>query len=181
MQNRQGRIPRGKGLGGSSLLNYMQYVRGHPNDYDSWDVPGWSFSDVFPYFLKSEDAECCPNDRNHAHGGPLTVSQVQPESELPGRFVNACVADGLPLADPSLGVEGVGISRVTTRQGRRWSTARAFLRPALGRPNLVVGTHAHVTRVRFNEQNEAIGVDFERLGHKRTVRLQTASSWGWVF
>lgn len=201
----QGNIPRGKVLGGSSVLNYMQYVssalfqcflqfteicfavkryvRGHPHDYDSWQLPGWSHTDLFPYFLKSENAVCCPNDPNHGHDGPLTISRVQPGTVIPEHFLQACEADGLPRVDPSLGIEGAGVTLYTMQHGRRWSTAQAFLTPVMNRNNLHVATSALVQRVLFengaDDVPRAVGVELKR--HDVIQKVRLSCSWNFGF
>lgn len=153
-------VPRGKMLGGSSGLNYMAYVRGHPADFDSWaedGATGWSYADVLPYFRKSEglaQSDDIPIDAPaHNNAGPLGVSVRSPI--LPGarEFVEAAEAAGIPRGDYNGrdrgGPTGVAsLLQTTTRQGKRSSTYRAFLEgEPERRPNLTIITGAQATRV----------------------------------
>ena len=137
--------PRGRGLGGSSALNYMAYVRGNAADYDAWEsehgASGWSFHDVLPLFKRSEDARgCIPSDRAaidaeyHGMDGPLSVSTKQPASPSAEAFVEAAQEAGHALVDYN-GREQVGVSlhQHTVRHGTRCSAARAFLDPLFER------------------------------------------------
>jgi choline dehydrogenase len=153
-------VPRGKMLGGSSGLNYMAYVRGHPGDFDAWaraGAVGWSYRDVLPYFKKSEGltpSNDVPIDKSaHNTSGPLGVSVRSPI--LPGarEFVDAAVAAGIPRGDYNgkdrLNPAGVvSLLQTTTREGKRSSTYHAYLEGAIERrPNLTVITGSLVTRV----------------------------------
>lgn len=147
------RWAKGKVLGGSSSINGLVYVRGHRLDYDGWaqlGCPGWSFEEVLPYFRRSEDWQGPPSEWR-GQGGPLCVSppfDLLPVDEV---FMAACTEVGLPR-NPDYNAaeqEGVSVFQMTARDGRRMSTARAFLRPALGRPNLQVMTGCTVTRIEF--------------------------------
>jgi choline dehydrogenase len=160
-------------LGGSSSINAMIYVRGHRADYDGWaalGADGWGFSDVLPYFKKSED-----NARGasayHGTGGPLRVEDQRDPSPLSRAFVEAAAAAGVAPTDDFNGPrqEGAGIYQVTQRGGRRHSAAAAFLRPALARPNLEVRTGAHAARIVF-EGDRAAGVEFLHDGLRKTAR-----------
>ncbi len=155
-------VPRGKMLGGSSGLNYLAYVRGHPGDFDGWaagEGKGWSYDDVLPYFVKSEDlAPPDPPDGvvidDEAHGtdGPLGVSVRSPRTLAAEQFVEAAQAAGIPMGDYNARDRGgpVGVSslfQTTTREGKRSSTYHAFLEPALDRSNLTIITHALVEQI----------------------------------
>lgn len=151
MNNRPLFTPRGKTLGGSSSINAMVYIRGNRGDYDEWSElgnDGWSWKDVKPYFLKSENNEQFKDD-HHAQGGPLNVTFPNIRSPLEKDFVQA--AEALQYKhNPDFNgetQEGVGIHQATQKNGRRWSSAAAYLRPALKRPNLTVITEAPVKRV----------------------------------
>ena len=140
--------PRGKVLGGSSATNAMMYIRGHATDYDHWASlgnPGWRFDELLPLFKKSEHQQRGAN-RFHGVGGPLAVSDIEPFSRLSRGFIEAGIALGLPPNHDFNGAEqeGVGPYQATIANGVRQSTAEAFLRPALRRPNLTVRTHAHM-------------------------------------
>jgi len=161
--------PRGKVLGGSSSINAMVYIRGQQGDYDDWAAagnPGWSWDEVLPYFKKSEDHVFGASE-HHGAGGALRVSdfadQVHP---LCQRFLDAGRALGFARTEDFNGStkEGFGLWQMTIRDGRRESTANAFLRPAMGRSNLQVKTHAHVTRVLIEGQR-ATGVECRIKGH----------------
>ena len=159
--------PRGRTLGGSSSINYMIYIRGHAGDYDAWrdaGNPGWGFEDVLPFFRKSEHNERMENGF-HARGGPLNVADHRFRHPLSAMFVESARNAGVPPNDDFNGEEqaGCGFYQVTQKDGLRWSTASAYLRPALARPNLTVLTNALSTRVRFDGQR-AVGVDYTRLG-----------------
>src|SRR6266480_3304363 len=137
-------IPRGKSLGGSSSMNAMLYVRGSPLDYDAWErqgAAGWGYSDVLPYFLKSEDNARGASEF-HGAGGPLRVSEQRSPRSLNRRLLAASGAAGIPRIADYNGPEqdGASVFQVTQRNGQRFSAADAFLHPARGRPNLEVVT-----------------------------------------
>jgi choline dehydrogenase-like flavoprotein len=174
-------VPRGKMLGGSSGLNYMAYVRGHPGDFDSWaenGATGWSYADVLPYFRKSEGL--CPCDsiaidaQAHSTAGPLGVSVRSPILPGASEFVEAAVAAGIPRGDYNGrdrgGPSGVAsLFQTTTKKGKRSSTYRAFLEgDAENRPNLTILTGAHATRVLLDE-GTAKGVEYRAGGVTRAV------------
>ena len=152
-------VPRGKMLGGSSGLNYMAYVRGHPGDFDSWaagGAEGWSYDEVLPYFLKAEgfvhSPELHPDLDMHGHNGPVGVSVRQPILRASTQFVEAAGAAGLKQGDYNgrdrLDPQGVAsLFQTTTKDGRRSSTFHAYLEPAMDRENLTVVTGALVERV----------------------------------
>jgi len=168
-------IPRGKSLGGSSSMNAMLYVRGRPLDYALWEeqgAPGWGWDDVLPYFVKSEDNARGASEF-HGAGGELRVSeQRSPRASVDRALIEACQAAGIPRTNDPNGPEqdGVSMFQVTQKNGRRWSAADAFLRPALGRANLEVVTGATVLRVEL-EGTRATGVRYrDRLRREKTVR-----------
>jgi choline dehydrogenase len=163
-------LPRGKVLGGSSSTNAMIYIRGNKRDYDDWGVPGWSWDDLFPYFLKAEDNERGASEW-HAVGGPLPVSDSRSENRICSAFVEAGLEAGLPRNDDFNGAEqdGVGRYQLTQRGGMRASAAVAYLHPAMQRPNLTVMPYMHVTRVLF-EGTRAVGVEATRLGEAQELR-----------
>jgi choline dehydrogenase-like flavoprotein len=140
--------PRGKGLGGSSSMNAMLYVRGRPLDYDLWEAQGadgWGWKDVRPYFLKSED-NARGESEHHATGGPLRVEDENSPRPLTAAFLESAEAAGIPRVDDYNAEEQDGASpvQVTQRNGKRWSAADAFLHPAAKRPNLTVLTNSQV-------------------------------------
>ncbi len=157
--------PRGKVLGGSSSINAMLYIRGQRRDYDLWrqaGCEGWSWDDVLPFFRKSEDYEHGA-DALHGAGGPLHVSDMITRHAVSDAAIEASVQAGIPRNDDFNGPaqEGVGYYQVTMRDGRRCSTAQAFLHPLRERVNLHVETECLVEKILF-ENNEAIGVQYRR-------------------
>src|SRR5262245_35980717 len=156
-------IPRGRVLGGSSSINGMVYVRGQPRDYDVWRQlgnAGWSWDDVLPYFKKSEDF-ANGADVLHGAGGELRVEDARVRWEILDAFRDAAEEIGIPkTADYNAGnYEGSAYFQVTQRRGVRWSSATAFLKPAMGRPNLRVLTNAQVKCLQI-EGRRASGVEF---------------------
>jgi choline dehydrogenase-like flavoprotein len=173
LNGRRGYQPRGKVVGGSSSINAMIYLRGQHADYDHWAAqgnPGWAWNDVKPYFLKAEHNER-GTDEWHATGGPLNVMDLRQVNPLTQHFLQAAEQAGLPRNADFNGAqqEGVGLYQVTQRQGERFSAAKAYLTPNLGRPNLQLETGAHVTRVLF-EQRRAVGVEIVQAGMRRELR-----------
>jgi choline dehydrogenase len=166
-------IPRGKTLGGSSSINGMVYVRGQPRDYDVWRQlgnAGWSWDDVLPYFKKSEDYIHGADDL-HGAGGELRVEEARVDWEILDAFRDACEQVGIPKTnDYNAGnYEGSSYFQVTQKRGVRWSTATAFLRPAMNRSNLRVVTNAQTARVRM-EGRRATGVEFWQDGVLRSAQ-----------
>jgi choline dehydrogenase-like flavoprotein len=162
---RQRYLPRGRTLGGSSSINAMVYIRGNRADYDEWAAMGfggWGWEDVLPYFIKAEDNERGASEL-HGAGGPLRVSEGRSRYSTCAAFIEAAVQAGLPPNDDFNGPEqdGVGWYQLTQRDGMRCSTAVAYLHPALTRPNLMVMTDAHVTRVVLDGLR-ATGVEVDR-------------------
>ena len=166
-------LPRGRVLGGSSSLNSMIYMRGNRLDYDGWAAmgfPGWGYEDVLPYFRRSED-----NERGesyyHGVGGPLTVSDCRSMQPLAGACIEATIDTGIASIDDHNGPtqEGVGWFQFTQRDGRRCSTAVAYLRPALERGNVEVLTDALATGILF-EGGRAVGVEMLRNNNSENVR-----------
>jgi len=148
-------IPRGRGLGGSALINGMVYFRGHPRDYDAWSsagAAGWSYREVLPYFCRSEHNENFGASKFHGRGGPMNVRNVTHPNPLNSAFFDALAGLGVrPRADLNgEDSEGMGLRQLSIRGGKRETTARALLYPALGRPNLTVLTGMQATRVILN-------------------------------
>ncbi len=169
-------VPRGRMLGGSSSLNYMAYVRGHPGDFDSWaenGADGWSYDEVLPYFRKSEalapSGDLVIDDAAHGTDGPMGVSLRSPVLEGPREFVAAAEAAGIPRGDYNGRDRGgptgvVSLLQTTTARGQRTSTYRAFLEGAEARPNLTIITHAQVTRIVLDDttgEATATGVEYK--------------------
>jgi choline dehydrogenase-like flavoprotein len=165
-------LPRGRVLGGTSSTNAMLYVRGTRVDYDGWNQPGWSYDELLPYFKRSEDNERGASEY-HGTGGPLSVSDNRSHNPSSVAFVEAAVQAGYKANEDFNGaqLDGFGEFQLTQRDGRRWSTAAAFLRPALGRPNLTVRTDFQAHRVVF-ENGRAVGVFGEGLDGEATIRAE---------
>ena len=171
--NREILFPRGKGLGGSSSINGLLYVRGQPEDYDHWAQlgnRGWSWDDVLPYFRKSERWQGVAGESRGTEG-PLTVSHLAETPELCGAIIAAAREVGLPFADDmNDGAHEKIAYYQQTRRGRfRASAARSYLAPVMKRPNLRVITGAQVNRVLL-EGRRAVGIEFERGGAVEQVR-----------
>ncbi|HZP77466.1 MAG TPA: choline dehydrogenase [Pseudolabrys sp.] len=172
LNNRRIIQPRGKVLGGSSSINGLLYIRGQHADFDHWRQlgnAGWSFRDVLPYFRRAEDQQRGA-DEMHGSGGPLAVSDVPDPHPLCEAFITACEQAGLPRNDDFNGPEqeGAGYFQLTSRNGRRCSTAVGYLKPALRRGNLVVVTHALTTRILFDGRR-AVGVEYRRDGQRHVA------------
>jgi choline dehydrogenase-like flavoprotein len=175
LNGRRGYQPRGRVLGGSSAINAMIYVRGHSWDYDHWAAlgnPGWSYAEVLPYFKRSEHNETI-SDAFHGSGGPLNVADLRSDNPFVGRFIAAGRQAGYAQNRDFNGVqqEGVGAYQVTQIGGERCSAARAYLEPALPRPNLHVVSEARALRIVF-EGRRAVGVEIERGGKRQTLRAR---------
>lgn len=166
LKNRRLYLPRGKVLGGSSSLNGMVYIRGHRSDYDHWSAlgnAGWSYAEVLPYFKRSED-NVRGESLYHGAGGGLKVSDAPCEHVLFDRFVEAGHEIGYPLTDDFNGVQQEGFARyqATLRNGKRCSSAAAFLTPAVrARINLTIMPDAHVTRLVLSG-SKVIGVEYKK-------------------
>ena len=167
--------PRGRVLGGSSSLNAMVYVRGHALDYDRWaraGLAGWSYADLLPYFKRAETRDLGA-DAYRGGAGPLRVTAGRTQNPLFDAFIEAGLQAGYPFTEDMNGFqqEGFGRMDMTIHRGRRCSAARAYLGPALGRPNLALEVGALVTRVLF-EGRRAVGVEFARKGRVHRVRAE---------
>ncbi|MGW0637841.1 GMC family oxidoreductase [Nocardia salmonicida] len=173
MDGRTAYWPRMKALGGCSSMNAMIYIRGNRADYDGWrdqhGATGWGYDDVLPYFRRSESNTRFDDDF-HGVQGPLHVEDRRYTHELTDAWVQGAVASGLKPNDDFNGAtqEGVGRYQVTCKNGRRWSTADGYLRPALDRPNLTVRTHSLVTKVLLRGAT-ATGVTYRRDGVEHTA------------
>ncbi|OLB81264.1 MAG: choline dehydrogenase [Actinobacteria bacterium 13_2_20CM_2_71_6] len=163
-------LPRGRVLGGSSSTNAMVYARANRVDYDGWGQPGWSYADLLPYFRLSEDNERGESEY-HGAGGPLAVSDARARNPSAAAFVEAAVQAGFPRNDDVNGAEqeGFGFFQVTQRDGRRCSSAVAFLHPAMDRPNLTVEVNLQTHRILI-ENGRATGVVGRRLDDELTIR-----------
>ena len=163
VSNRTMYIPRGKVLGGSSSLNGTIYIRGNRTDYDHWAYlgnPGWDYDSVLPSFKKSEDYYGGAG-AYHGAGGSLTVSRIERPTALTEAFIAAGQSIGLARNDDFAGEStlGIGLCDLTVRDGRRCSTAVAFLRPAMNRPNLTVVTRASTRRL-ILRNGRCVGVEY---------------------
>ena len=170
---REIKIPRGRALGGSSSINGMVYMRGHPLDYDDWSAAGnagWSYAEVLPYFLKSENNAAHPDSPFHGTDGPLRVGDLEKRNPLTETFLEAAGSMQMPFRDDfnAGDQEGCGYRQVTIHKGRRQSTAVAFLKPVQNRPNLEVITDANTSRVLFDGRR-ANGVEIEQQGRLRRI------------
>ena len=160
--------PRGKVLGGSSSINGLLYVRGQAADFDQWaqlGCTGWSHSDVLPYFRRAEGNERLGKDENHGGDGPLNVSDPRDTHPISDAVIKAGVEAGLPFNDDVNGASQDGISyfQMTVKNGRRWSLAMAYLRPALKRRNLTLEIHAQAEKVLI-EGRRATGIRYHQNG-----------------
>jgi choline dehydrogenase-like flavoprotein len=167
--------PKGKVLGGSSSINGLLYIRGQHADYDDWrdaGCDGWGFRDVLPYFRRMEHQERGASEW-HGVGGPVNVSDFSTRHPLSAAMLEACVEAGIPRSEDINGAEQGGVTwfQITTRNGRRCSTAVAYLHPAMNRPNLKVETDALATRVLF-EGRRAVGVEYRRDGQRHVARAR---------
>ncbi|TPI10810.1 choline dehydrogenase [Mesorhizobium sp. B4-1-3] len=166
--------PRGKLLGGSSSINAMVFIRGAREDFDAWAAagnPGWSYDDLLAAFKAMED-NAAGADQWRGVGGPLHVTDCsRAVHPLTKRYLAAAEQAGLPLNPDFNGAsqEGVGVYQITTKNGRRMSAARAFLRPAMKRGNVRVETNALATRILF-EGKRAVGIEYEQNGEIKTAR-----------
>ena len=164
--------PRGRGWGGSSSINAMIYTRGHSSDYDHWRQlgnPGWSYSDVLPYFKRAENYEGDGDDEYHGKGGPLNVKKsTRDDDVLLDKFVEAGLQAGFPLTNDFNGKQQEGFSRYehTIKGSKRFSSARAYLYPALSRKNLYTKINVVVDKVLFKNK-KAIGVEYFEKGKRK--------------
>lgn len=187
MNNNRCNWPRGKVMGGSSVLNYMMYTRGNRRDYDRWAElgnPGWSYKDVLPYFKKYEGSSVPDAEPEYVgRDGPVKVSYVNWRSHIAEAFVEAAQQDGLKYRDYNGKIQnGVSYLHTTTRNSTRWSSNRAYLYPIKGkRPNLHVKKLAYVTKVLIDPQTKtAYGVMVLTDGkmHKILARREVIVSAG---
>jgi choline dehydrogenase len=167
--------PRGKMLGGTSSMNAQMHVRGNRADYDAWAALGntaWGYDDVLPYFRRSEHNERGPSPFRGT-GGPLTISDLRDPNPATTAFLAAAVEAGFARSADVNGErqDGVDYTQVTQKRGARASTASAYLRPAMRRPNLSVVTGAQATRIRF-EGRRARGVAYRRGGTLTTAHAE---------
>ncbi|HEY5410298.1 MAG TPA: GMC family oxidoreductase N-terminal domain-containing protein [Caulobacteraceae bacterium] len=169
-------LPRGKVLGGSSSINGLFYMRGHPRDYDTWrqmGCDGWGYADVLPYFKRMETSWRGAG-KYHGGSGPLSVRPIDTKLLLHDPLMATAKNAGYPVSDDLSGEvpEGFSKGEVTIdRRGRRASAYRAYLHPALRRPNLTIETDALTTRVLI-ETGRAVGVEISQQGKLRQIRAE---------
>lgn len=176
LQGRRIPWPRGRVLGGSSAINAMIYIRGAREDYDLWrdaGNTGWSWTDVFPYFLRAENQERGAS-AFHAVGGPLNVADLRFVSPLSKAFVDGAGRIGLESNGDFNGASqlGAGLFQVTQKNGRRCSAAEAYLRPARGRQNLTIQVNTRVTRIAMRGAR-ATAVEYISDGRSETVEASS--------
>ena len=177
MNQRRIHCPRGKVIGGSSSINGMVYIRGHALDYEGWaqrfGLDNWGYAHCLPYFRKSE-TRAKGGDAYRGEGGPLHVSTGACENPLYQAFIEAGMQAGYAYTEDMNGYrqEGFGPMDMTVHKGRRWSTAMAYLRPALKRPNVFLRTSALTTRVLFEgtDAPRAVGVEVVHHGQRMQLR-----------
>lgn len=175
LNGRKGYQPRGKCLGGSSAINAMVYIRGHRQDYDDWSAlgnTGWSYDEVLPYFIKSENNQRIKN-QYHGNDGPLSVIDLHSDNPLQQKYLAAAKQQGYRILDDFNGEEqeGLGIYQVTHINGERCSSARAYLFPHLKRKNLTVETSAQTQRILI-ENGVAVGVEYKQNGQLKQIRAR---------
>ena len=176
LNGRIGYQPRGKGLGGSSAINAMVYIRGHQWDYDHWAAlgnTGWSFADVLPYFKRAENNTDFGGEY-HGKDGPLHVNRLRTDNPVHETFLQAAREGQFKIRDDfnAEDHEGLGPYQVTQHNGERWSAARAYIHPYMGpRANLRVETQAHATSIIF-EGKRAVGVKYRKGNELREIRAR---------
>ena len=176
LNGRIGYQPRGKGLGGSSAINAMVYIRGHKADYDQWAAlgnSGWAYADVLPYFKRSEDNDELDGEY-HGKGGPLHVTGSRSDNPVREMFLQGAREAQLRIRDDFNGAEqeGLGTYQLTQKDGERWSAARGYIHPFMAsRGNLKVETAAQATRILF-EGKRAVGVEFIQGKEKKVIRAR---------
>ncbi len=173
LANRRIPIPRGRVIGGSGSINGMVYFRGQPSDYEDWVAagnPGWSYREVLPYFLRSERNLFYAGSPYHGTDGPMNVKFVDRPNPMTAAFLAAMAGLGYPHCEDFNGPnpEGYGLRQGTILDGRRVSTATAYLGPARARANLTVLTDALAERVVFDGRR-AVGVDVRRGGERKRL------------
>lgn len=176
LDNRRIPLPRGRVIGGSGSINGMVYFRGQPRDFDDWAAmgnPGWGYGDVLPYFIRSENNDSYADSPWHGRSGPIRVSHIPRPNPMIAAFLEAMRSLGFKRCEDFNGPdpEGYGLRQGTIRNGRRDSTAVAYLRPARARSNLDVRTESLATRILF-ENGRAVGVEVERAGQLQRLQAR---------
>ncbi len=177
LHGREISVVRGRVLGGCSSINGMVYMRGQSQDYDGWAAlegcEGWSYAGLLPYFKRSEHFEPGPENDYHGKGGELNVTHVETKYDITDAYIDAAVSIGIPRNDDINGAtqEGIGYLQVNMKNGRRWSSADAFLSPEVRkRPNLKIVLQAVAKRVVL-ERKRAVGIEYEdRKGNLHLAR-----------
>lgn len=174
LYNREIAVPRGKGLGGSSLINGMIYVRGIKQDYDSWKelgVQGWDFEAVQPYFKRIENFPEGSEERGHA--GPMHITRVTEKPPIANAFIKAFQEYGIAVnEDYNVGAqEGVGYYQVLQHEGKRWSVVDGYIKPILHRKNLHICDNAFVKKIIFDGKR-CVGVVYQKNGQEFVVRAR---------
>lgn len=170
--------PRGKSMGGTSAMNTLVYIRGNSRDYDQWSAKGaigWSWPEVFPYFVKSENNidPSVVSDGYHGVGGPLIVATDYNPRVMTKVFVNAGYELGYPTADPNGKIQSVfTIPQLTLKDGQRMSVAKAYLEPLFGRKNLHILKKSFVTKILFDDKKRAVGVEFDKMFERHVVKAR---------
>jgi len=159
-------VVRGRVLGGCSSINGMVYMRGQRQDYDDWGAlpgcDGWSYANMLPYFKRSENYEPGPANEYHAKGGELNVTHVQMKYDISDAYIDAAVSEGIPRNDDINGEkqEGIGYVQVNMKDGKRWSSADAFLSADVkNRPNLTIAIKAVAQRILLDGK-KAVGIEY---------------------
>ncbi|GII64989.1 putative GMC-type oxidoreductase [Sphaerisporangium krabiense] len=181
MSGRELYWPLGRTLGGSTSINAQMWVRGHRADYDGWNLPGWSYEEVLPYFRRSERRIGSNRGGVYGTGGPMFVSELRAPNEVTLAFLRACEEAGMTRLEELNGPSNEGFSQtpVTQERGRRWSAADGYLRPAMSRPNLTVLTAAPARRVLLDGSGRATGVEYGE-GRRVTAAREVIVSAGAV-
>lgn len=187
LHDREMSVVRGRVLGGCSSINGMVYMRGQRQDYDDWAAlrgcEGWSYAEMLGYFKRSENFDAGPANDYHAKGGELNVTRVSMQYDISEAYIDAAVSIGIPRNQDINGEtqEGIGYVQVNMKDGRRWSSADAFLGPEVKkRPNLTIALNAVVQRVLL-EGNKAVGVEYrDKKGalHSAEARREVVLSAG---
>ena len=171
--------PRGKTLGGSGSINGHIYSRGHRMDFDSWAQKGnhgWGYADVLPYFKRSENKIGAGDPGFHGRGGPFTITDIDEKHPLCDAFIKGAQSIGIPHNPDYNGKtqEGIAYAQRSVHKGKRVSPARAFLHPAMTRPNVEVMTNTHTQKI-IIKNKRAMGVQIKRGGPSGSIELITAN------
>lgn len=176
LNGRIGYQPRGRGLGGSSAINAMVYIRGNAWDYDNWaqelGCKGWAYQDMLPYFKRAE-SNIRGGDAYHGSEGPLSVSDQKWPNPTSRAFIESAASLQLPRNDDFNGAsqDGFGLYQVTQKDGERWSAARAYVEPLRTRPNLDIRTGTQVQKLLMTE-GRVTGVEVRRSGRRETIQAR---------